>query len=206
MIGIANIANSSHFSNALDFLKFVKTIIITMHTINITDSSHPLFKAFRTLYESSFPPEEQRSLQQQDMAFSDGHYHLQLYLDQCDSLIGFISYWDFDDYLYIEHFAINERLRGCGYGSTLLKAFMGRSDAPVVLEIDPIRDDTSAARLRFYRKNGFFPNPYPHAQPPFKKGAAPVPLIILSSGRELSPAEFQRFSTDFHSIVFKGIE
>lgn len=177
-----------------------------MQPIYINNSTHPLFKSFRTLYESSFPLEEQRSLQQQELAFADSHYHLLLYYEGENELIGFISYWDFEDYHYIEHFAINTQIRGRGFGSAVLKDFMSRSQLPIILEIEPIRDDTSAARLRFYEKNGFTTNPYPHKQPPFKKDSAPVPLIILSSGKELSPAEFQRFSADFHGIVFKGIE
>lgn len=66
---------------------------------------------FRDLYMISFPVFEQRTDEQQDDAFSCLNYHLNAYAeDGC--FIGFISYWEFSDYIYIEHFAINQSLRG----------------------------------------------------------------------------------------------
>lgn len=36
----------------------------------------------------------------------------------------------------------------------------------VLLEIDPVVDAVSEARLGFYKKCGFLENPYPHVHPP----------------------------------------
>ncbi len=62
------------------------------------------------------------------------------------SFIGFISFWEFKDYLYIEHFAINNEIRGKGYGSTILNKFIKSTPKTILLEIDPIIDDISNAR------------------------------------------------------------
>ena len=68
-----------------------------------------------------FPLCEQRTLDHQITAFKADRFHLDVYLDG-ETLVGFIGYWDFDDYLYIEHYAINSDLRGGGWGSRILEA------------------------------------------------------------------------------------
>lgn len=77
-----------------------------------------------------------------------------------DMFVGFISYWEFGSYRYIEHFAVHQGLRGRGYGSEILNAFLRSTSKIVLLEIDPIVDSVSRARLRFYRKCGFHENPF----------------------------------------------
>ena len=66
----------------------------------------------------------------------------------------------FGSYRYIEHFAVHQGLRGRGYGSEILNAFLRSTSKIVLLEIDPFVDSVSRARLRFYRKCGFHENPF----------------------------------------------
>ena len=68
----------------------------------------------------------------------------------------------------VEHFAINARLRGKGYGSKLLDYFVRSLDKIVLLEIDPITDNISEARLRFYQRCRFHENPHPHKHPVYR--------------------------------------
>ena len=84
-------------------------------------------------------------------AFQNKAYKL-LAFTEGNVFLRFISYWQFDTYYYIEHFAINARLRGKGYGSKLLDYFVRSLDKIVLLEIDPITDNISEARLRFYQQ------------------------------------------------------
>ena len=84
-----------------------------MQIIRISDIHHPRFGEVWHLYQNSFPLCEQRTLDHQITAFKADRFHLDVYLDG-ETLVGFIGYWDFDDYLYIEHYAINSDLRGSG--------------------------------------------------------------------------------------------
>lgn len=77
-----------------------------MQIIRISDIHHPRFGEVWHLYQNSFPLCEQRTLDHQITAFKADRFHLDVYLDG-ETLVGFIGYWDFDDYLYIEHYAIN---------------------------------------------------------------------------------------------------
>ena len=101
-----------------------------MNCIDIDSSQHELYDSWRKLYSVSFPIFEQRTQEQQEKAFSCADYHLVGY-SEGDMFVGFISYWEFGSYRYIEHFAVHQGLRGRGYGSEILNAFL-RSTSKIV--------------------------------------------------------------------------
>lgn len=171
-----------------------------MRSTTINNSRHPLYEAISALYARSFPIFEQRTSDQQAYAFAHSQYRLIAYSDQGE-LIGFISYWEFEDYLYIEHFAINTDIRGRGYGSQLLSTFVQSADRRILLEIDPIVDEVSRARQRFYQRCGFHTNPYPHRHPPYRCSYPAHSLIVLTTEQVITEAEYQRFAQDLAQIV-----
>ena len=168
--------------------------------IDIKGTNDSLYSQFKTLYNSGFPIFEQRTEVQQAWAFLQREYHLAGYIDN-GQWIGFISYWEFDTYIYIEHFAIADTLRGKGYGSNVLKTFVEKKGKTILLEIDPIADDISAARLRFYTHCGFQTNPYPHRHPAYREGYQPHPLVVLTAQQIISPKEYQCFYDDLCRVV-----
>ena len=157
------------------------------------------------MYCISFPIFEQRSTLQQVEAFQNERYKLLAFTEN-DVFLGFISYWEFDTYRYVEHFAVNTDLRGKGYGSNLLRTFIQSTDKIVLLEIDPITDSISEARLRFYKRCGFSENPYPHKHPAYRSEYQPHSLIVLTTKGEISKDEYQKFNLDLNRTVMnKGI-
>ena len=104
-----------------------------MNYIDIDSSQHELYDSWRKLYTVSFPIFEQRTQEQQEKAFSCADYHLVGY-SEGDMFVGFISYWEFSSYRYIEHFAVHQGLRGRGYGSEILNAFLRSTSKIVLLE------------------------------------------------------------------------
>lgn len=176
-----------------------------MRQYYINSSDHPLYKPFHDLYRTSFPIFEQRSAIQQAEAFQNEQYKLLAFTEN-DTFLGFISYWKFETYCYVEHFAVNADLRGKGYGSDLLQAFIRSTSKIVLLEIDPITDNISEARLRFYKRCGFYENPYPHKHPAYRNEYQPHSLIVLTTEREISKEEYQKFSLDLNITVMNKIE
>lgn len=168
----------------------------------ITSNTDPNYASFRSLYQGSFPIFEQRTESEQLAAFSDSHYRLIVYREK-ETLAAFIDVWDFDSYIYIEHFAVNPLLRGQGLGTQLLKEFIENSQKIVLLEIDPLVDEVSRARLRFYERCGFYVNPFEHQHPPYRKEFDPHRLIVLTTQRTISKEEYLRFNDDLKSIVMK---
>ena len=174
-----------------------------MHQCYINSCNHPLYKSFHDLYSVSFPIFEQRSVEQQAYAFRNERYKLLAFTED-DNFLGFISYWEFDTYCYVEHFAVNAEFRGKGYGSSMLRTFLQSTDKVVLLEIDPIIDSISEARLRFYKKCGFYENPYPHRHPAYRSKYEPHPLIVLTAKRTISRDEYQKFYVDLNETVMNG--
>lgn len=175
-----------------------------MQLCYINSCNHPLYKSFHDLYVVSFPIFEQRSAAQQADAFQSEQYKL-LAFTEGEAFLGFISYWEFDTYCYVEHFAVNAELRGKGYGSTMLREFQQSTGKLILLEIDPITDSVSEARLRFYKKCGFHENPYPHRHPAYRGEYHPHPLIVLTSKRAMSKEEYQMFYKDLKETVMNDM-
>lgn len=171
-----------------------------MEKIRIKDISTSTYRIFRDLYENSFPVFEQRTEEQQESAFKKENYHLDTYWD-CKQFIGFIAYWEFETYIYIEHFAINTEIRGKGYGSSILNSFTESTGKTVILEIDPVNDSISEARLRFYQRCGFYENNHPHTHPAYREGYTPHPLTVMTTQRKITVEEYNKFNSDLCNIV-----
>lgn len=171
-----------------------------METYRIRTSDHPYFAAFAALYAESFPVFEQRTAPQQQAAFADERYRLTVYAEN-GTLIGFIAAWTLSDCIYIEHLAVNKTLRGKGYGSRLLRDFIAASAKRVLLEIDPVTDAVSEARLRFYQHCGFTENPYEHRHPPYRREFEAHPLVVLTTEGAMTEDAYFRFYRELRTVA-----
>jgi len=174
------------------------------HFYKITSSDDSWYKEFWKIYSMSFPIYEQRNSEQQLYAFENVRYNLFCQVDFDKGMLNsFISFWEFDEYVYIEHLAVNERLRGNNIGTTMLEQFKDVIKKTVILEIDPIIDNVSQKRLEFYQKLDFRLNPYEHYHPAYDKNYKPHKLLVLSTERELTPDLYQIFKNDLDQVVMK---
>lgn len=124
-----------------------------MESIRIETTEHPLFAQLWKLYNDSFPRVERRTLEHQKTALRSELYSLLAYTDE-GKFVGLVGYWEFDSYVYIEHLCVDPSLRSGGYGSRIMKHLCGSTDKTVILEIEPVVDEPTARRLRFYEKLG----------------------------------------------------
>lgn len=171
-----------------------------MKVCHLTGPEDTGYTAFDAIYSVSFPVFEQRTKGQQQLAFASSQYHLDGYWDE-DELIGFIAYWAFDRYIYVEHFAIKPGIRGCGYGGQILVDVKQRIGKRILLEIDPVTDEVSAARLHFYELHGFALNLYAHTHPAYRQDYEAHPLVILTTEGTISEDEYLQFRHDLNEIV-----
>ncbi len=172
-----------------------------IQTTNIGSSRDALYAPVRRLYESSFPLHEQRTPEQQDAAFDSRDYRLTAYTGVDGCLLGFIGSWRLGGCTYIEHFAVAAELRGHGYGGRILRQFTDGEQTAVVLEIDPVTDATSAARLRFYERCGFVANAFSHIHPAYRPEFAGHPLVVLSHREPMT----QEAYTDFYRCLCRTV-
>ncbi|MDU1889787.1 MAG: GNAT family N-acetyltransferase [Dysgonomonas sp.] len=171
----------------------------TFHKIK--SSKDKWYKPYREIYEVSFPVFEQRSEVQQLKAFESASYHL-LIATEDEKLLSFISYWEFDGYVYIEHLAVNPEFRGQNIGSETLDLFANQIQKMVILEIDPPIDDISKKRLHFYEALGYKLNPFIHHHPAYHPSEYnPHELRVLSLDKEIKEKEYKQFCADLDNIV-----
>ena len=90
---------------------------------NIISKDCRLFNKIKQIYEASFPIDERRNeLNFEHIASHEAKFNI-LGIDRGNDLIGFINYWKFDTFVYIEHFAIDANKRGDGVELQFTNAF-----------------------------------------------------------------------------------
>lgn len=161
-------------------------------------SSHdPRLKQIRELYHSSFPTEERREWASLvSLADIDPRFTLfAVVTDEADPA-GFITRWDFGKFAYLEHFAVNQALRGGGVGARALKTLTEMTPKPVVFEVEPDDDPThdceiAKRRIGFYKRNGFaLHTDFHYIQPPYTAGQQAIRLMLMTTaGSDIDLAE-----------------
>lgn len=159
----------------------------------IHNVSDPSFGEAWRLYEASFPLEEQRPVAFQKLAMEREPGFVCLRLHDEAGLAGLLFYWLLPlGMVYVEHLAVALGRRGQGIGSKAL-GMVEALKKPVILEIEPVVDEMTLRRFRFYESSGYVKLPYPHAQLPFRRGGSPVPMELLSLHAPMGKDDVQAF-------------
>lgn len=153
------------------------------------------------LYEGSFPVSERRTSEHMRRLAGDGSLIVAA-IERDGGFIGFLTWWDFDGFLFGEHFAMLPECRGGGIGGEVIRRFAGNAGKPVLLEAEIPHDDISARRVEFYRRNGFEIMPWPYVQPPYEEGGTPVRMHLMSYGLTADEAMFNRIRDMVHIRVY----
>jgi len=151
------------------------------------------FAEFWKIYSASFPLNERRVSNQQIEVLKKQGYQVEIYLSD-NHIIGFIAFWTTADFIYIEHLAIAPEVRNKGLGSAILKPFIEKEPIPVILEIEPIIDDLTRRRLKFYESLGFVQYAHPHYQPPYHTSDQPLHLVILTYPNQIDENLYRQFT------------
>ena len=166
----------------------------------IKNANDQHFAEFWKIYSSSFPLNERRVSNQQTDVFKKQEYQIDIYLFN-NHIVGFIAFWTTKDFIFIEHLAIATEVRSKGLGSAILKPFIERKPIPVILEIEPIINDLTRRRLKFYESLGFVQNDHLHYQPPYHPEDQPLRLVILTYPNQIDEDLYQQFAQFQKNIV-----
>lgn len=145
------------------------------------------YPSFIKLYMSSFPDEQRRDYKDaQDLAnfikMKGGKFNA-FALKDGDLFLGFLSYWNFEGYTYIEHFAIDPLTRGKRLGTAMLNHLFKEVSENVLIEVEKPDSPENIRRIEFYKRNGFKTrDEFEYEQPPYNPGKKPVPLLIMTHG------------------------
>ena len=157
----------------------------------ITDAQQPYFDACWDLYNNAFPLEERRDLDYFLESLDNKDFYFQALLFE-QKLVGFISWWELENFLYVENFAIFPQFRGGGYGQLVLKMLKDISTKTIILEVEHPFDIMSERRISFYERNGFILNAYEYLQPPYR-GTDTVPLLLMTYPKQIPTYDYNLF-------------
>ncbi|WP_418986845.1 GNAT family N-acetyltransferase [Bacteroides heparinolyticus] len=148
----------------------------------ITTADTTLYHYMERLMIASFPPEEYREPEEQRKnTDTQTAFHSNI-IFQDNEPIGFITYWDFEQFYYIEHFAISPEHRNEGHGKNVLKHLCRQLEHPIVLEAEMPKEEIAQRRILFYQRNGFSLWEKPYQQPPYKAGDSYLPMRLMVHG------------------------
>ncbi|MEG1793561.1 MAG: GNAT family N-acetyltransferase [Rikenellaceae bacterium] len=163
----------------------------------------PYFAEAWRIYNDNFPFVERRTIKHQEVAFEDEKCHFELFTEG-DKPIGMTCYWLFDEYLYVEHLAIDKTNQGGGYGTKLLDFFLKTSPGLVILEIEPVIDDLTTRRLHFYERFGFQKNDHYHVLVPYHDSTPnDMEMVLMTYPKTINKALFDKFVKDLREIVMR---
>lgn len=155
------------------------------------------FPEIYRIMQASFSDDEYRPYDEQLALFEEPEYRI-YYMPA-----GFLAVWEFESFIYIEHFAVDPALRNSGTGSAMLQELVKQYQKPICLEVELPEDELTRRRIGFYERNGFVFNEYPYIQPPISKGKSPVPLRIMTYKSEIKREEFQKMKEILYRRVYK---
>lgn len=133
------------------------------------------------LYLENFPlPERRETRDWIEYTWNKPEFHNNM-IFHGGNIVGFISYWEFPGFVYVEHFAMSEDIRGHGLGGKALDLLLRKynSEKPIVLEVEMPTNEVSKRRIDFYRRHGFSLRPEQYFQPPYRKGDETMELKIM---------------------------
>ena len=155
------------------------------------------FPEIYRIMQASFSDDEYRPYDEQLALFEEPEYRI-YYMPA-----GFLAVWEFESFIYIEHFAVDPALRNRGTGSALLQELVKQYQKPICLEVELPEDELTRRRIGFYERNGFVFNEYPYIQPPISKGKSPVPLRIMTYGSAITQDTFEEMKRVLYQRVYK---
>ena len=119
------------------------------------------FSSAKRLYRSAFPREERVPFGLLRLLALRKGIDLVCYREG-ETFCGFTYTVTEGNVVFVLFFAVNEALRGQGYGSSILKFLRKKNPGrTVILNVEPLDPEAENAeervrRVRFYEKNGFF--------------------------------------------------
>ena len=170
--------------------------------ISLADSGHTHYA--RDLFESAFPEEERPPFD--EMVRRDSPLFHFLLVHNEDEPIGLLTYWDFEDFVYVEHFAIDEEMRDQGFGKAAFLNFLSQQHKQVLFEVELPHDEVSEHRIEFYSSMGLCQNPQDYIQPSYRDPQhLAIPMLIMSK-YELDDDAFDEMRDTLYREVYHRTE
>lgn len=169
---------------------------------HITTSDSTLYSYVEDLLVQSFPDNEYRPLKQlREYTDHKQQFYNNVIIDN-EIPVGVITYWDFETFFYVEHFAVSPKLRNGGYGQKTLELLCRYLNGPIILEVEIPDHEMARRRIAFYQRQGFALWNHPYQQPPYKPGDNYLPMLLMAYGNLQSDRDFERIQACIYREVY----
>ncbi len=159
----------------------------------------------KQIYEDSFPSDERREwLEISELIQHPKFIIYRIYNNE--ELIGLITVWNLNHFIFIEHFAIRQNLRGKLLGTQVVNQVITECDKTVIVEVEEPINDTAQRRIAFYERLGFVVFSGIYYQPPYSNGKNRVKMMLMSFPNQLTTIEFSEVKSSIYRIVYKAPE
>lgn len=161
------------------------------------------FEVIKNLYLTAFPPNERREFDE---------LKKQIYNDECnvnliligEKVAGLIIFWNFNEFVFLEHFAIEPDLRGLGIGEKTLAEIKTLYQKTVILETELPNDELSLRRIRFYERNGFHKLSRTYFQPSYGSNKPEIELKLMSTNVDLPTETLDKYILQIREKVYRN--
>lgn len=173
--------------------------------VKIETLENPLLERIEPTYLASFPVSERRDFELLKQLMINESRFLVTALLKDGVYVGFITSWQFNEFCYIEHFAVDESARNGGIGGKALQQFLMSLDVPVVLEVELPVEELSRRRVGFYERLGFKLDTNPYRQPPYSLGGEWLDLRLMTYGAIDLKACYENVKYSLYKHVYQAI-
>ena len=179
-------------------MKTVELNTSTLETLQVKD-----FDKVYSIMEESFPIDERRTYEEQKALLDNELYNIYvLYDSKNDDIKAFIAIWQFDDFAFVEHFAVSSLYRNGGIGAFILQEVKKLLSCMICLEVELPEEEMAKRRIGFYERNGFYYNEYEYMQPAMSKGRKEIPLRIMTSEEKITENRFEEIRDLLYKYVY----
>ena len=161
-------------------------------------------ESIRGLYCEAFPPEERREFDDLNQLVLKGECIINQIKTTDDKVAGICVYWIFDEFVYVEHFAVFPELRGRGIGEGTLSVLREKFKV-LILETEPPINEISQRRIKFYQRNGFHLLNLHYIQPSYGKNKPKVELKLMCTNSHIPQEMLNNYIIQIKEKVYSQI-
>lgn len=170
--------------------------------IRLINTSSPYYAEAEKLLSDAFPQEERRPLREQrDYTDHNPLFRPHVVLEN-EKFAGLLNLWTLKGFIYAEHLSTLPTLRGHGLGRRIMEEFIRRTEAPIVLEVEPPTNDLRQRRIGFYQRCGFTLWERTYTQPPYSDKLPAVPMCLMTHGDLEEKRDFHHICHEIYTNVY----
>lgn len=169
--------------------------------LNVDNSKELSF--IENLYIESFPLSERRPVEKMiDFYKGEKPFIIAITMED-DQIVGFLTYWDLDLFIFAEHFAISPEFRNGGYGRKVMDLFIKDMPKPIILEVELPTTILSERRIGFYQRIGFklWEN-VQYQQPAYLKDGIAIPMKLMTYGNINIEKDLIEIRSKIYKVVY----